>query len=120
MSIDEETKAAIHTVAKAKVAEALGGDVLGRLIDEVMQHKDRSTYGKANALTFFDMIVREVLEETLRREVRAAIGNDETVKSKVREAIQARAETFAVTVMDAFASDDWRAKLEVVIRDKDR
>ena len=117
MSIDEVTKAAIETLAKAKVAEALGGDVLGKLVDEVMQHTDRSTYGQATQRTFFDKIVRECLETTIRQAVRDEIANSEAVKAKLKAAIHERAEAFAATVIDAFASEDWRAQLTVTIRD---
>lgn len=119
MSIDEATKAAIETVAKARVAEALGGDVLGRLVDEVMQHKDRSTYGNQSPLTFFDKIVREVLEVTIRQAVRDAIGNSDVVKAKLKAAIEARAETFAASVIDAFATEDWRVETTVKIDRRD-
>jgi len=112
MTVDETMRAAIETVAKAKVAEALGGDVLGKLIDEVMKHKERSTYGK-NEKTFFDVVVEDVLRETIRRAVRDEIAKNGVVHEKLKTAIETRAASFAVAVIDAFASDDWRAQLTV-------
>lgn len=115
MSIDEATKNAIEAIAKARVAEALGGDVLGKLVDEVMKHTDRSTYGNPTPRTFFDKIVREVLEDTIRQTVRDEIASSEAVKAKLKAAIHEKAEAFAATVIDAFASEDWRATMTVTI-----
>jgi phage baseplate assembly protein W len=113
MNIDEETKKAIETVAKAKVAEALGGDVLGKLVDEVMRHTNR-TYG-SDTSTFFDRIVRECIEATIRQAAMAAISDNEAVKEKIASAIRERADHFAVTIVDAFADNDWRAELKVTV-----
>ena len=39
-STDQALAAAIQQVAQAKVAEALGGDVLGKMVTAVMEHRD--------------------------------------------------------------------------------
>ena len=114
MSLDKEMKDAVMTVAKARVAEALGGDVLGRLVDEVLKHANRSGYSNAgNTKTFLDEIVAEQIRRAVEHEVRELIANSPDVKERMRAAIHERADAFAMSVVDAFVTDSWQATVNV-------
>ncbi|WP_428925012.1 hypothetical protein [Marinibacterium sp. SX1] len=115
MNVDSEMKTAIETVAKAKVAEALGGDVLGRIVQEVLDHKPRGYGGSRDERTTLDRIVIEVVEQQITKAVREVVAENADVQTKIRDAVRARADAFTATIVDAFAKDDWRADLTVKI-----
>ncbi len=117
-TIEETTKLAIEAVAKARVAEALGGDVIAKLVDEVMNHIDRQSYGTDKKRTFFDKIVRECMETTIRQAVNDAISSNEIFKAKISDAIRENADKFAVTILDALADGDWRVNMKVSFKDE--
>lgn len=115
MSVDDEMKAAIKRVAQAKIAEALGGDVLEKIVFAVMNQ--RASYG-ADKRTELERIVHEVIRFELEREVRDFIAKDPAILKAIRAAIREKADEFAISVVSAFASEDWRATLNVHLSDK--
>ncbi len=116
-TIDETTKLAIEAVAKAKVAEALGGDVIAKLVDEVMRHTDRPHYGSDKPKTFFDKIVRECLEAQMRQAVLEHLRDNQAFKEKVSEALKSGADKFATSVIEALVTGDWRANMKITFKD---
>lgn len=115
MPVDTDIDAAVEAVAKAKVAEALGGDVIGKIVTEVMNHKDRS-YGANRAETQFDAIVRDCVLVALRRAVEARLDGEE-VKRQIADCAEVAVKEMATRVVDAFAGDDWRAQLDIHLKD---
>lgn len=114
MDTDKELKAAIEKVAKAKVAEALGGDVLGKLVESVMNHKQRTAYGGHKTdKTAFETIVEDAITATISRAVREVIAEDTAAQERIRKLIREQADRISVSVIDAFKADDCRIELNV-------
>ena len=111
--IDEDISEAVKSVAKAKVAEALGGDVISKIVAEVMSQK-RDSYGRSDAKTWFDQVVFDCVQDVIRKEVASHITTDE-MRLKIKTAIAEKADSMATTIVDAFATDNWNAKLEIKI-----
>lgn len=116
MNTDEALKAAVMQVAQAKVAEALGGDILGKMVESVMQHTDRR-YGETKSQTEFERIVNQLLHSEITSAAREVLAERrEEITASVRAAIQKDGfDKLAVSIVDAFASDDWRASLAITI-----
>lgn len=109
--IDKEVNEAIKTLAKAKVAAALSDDILGELVDSVMKQKSG---GYGDKSTFIERIINEYIEKALRSAVGEVMKErSDEIKSKVKSALNERTEAFATTIIDSFATDDWRAELSV-------
>lgn len=116
MNTDEALAVAMKQVAQAKVAEALGGDVLGKMIDAVMSHKERNTYSNSKDKTEFEKIVDRLLEGAVTAAVRDYLATyNEQIKAAVSTAMKGHADKVATTVIDAFNGDDWRATLNIEI-----
>lgn len=109
---------AVMRVAQAKVAEALGGDILGKMVEKVMTH--RSSYQRDR--TEFEVLV----EAELYGAVRKAVGHylqehSGAIKGAVAAAMASHGvDKFASTIIDAFAEEDWRAQLNVTIARPER
>lgn len=116
MNTDNALAEAIKQVAQAKVAEALGGDILGKMIREVMDHRAKSYgSGKGNP-TAFERLVTETIQDMLRKIVRETMEarRDEFVAA-VGTAMGDHMHRMASAVIEAFTSDDWRASLTVTV-----
>lgn len=120
MNTDDAMKAAIMQVAQAKVAEAMGGDVLGKMIDAVMNHRDRSTYSRDKESTEFERIVKEHLRHAVEVAVREYLSEHrEKIAAAVKAAmIEGGVDKMAASIADAFATDDWRASLNISVERK--
>lgn len=116
-NLDKDIADAVQVIAKAKVAEALGGDVLGKMIDTVMNHKDRDRYRNQEGLSEFDILVNDIIRETIRAAVRQHMkDNTETISAAVTAAFaRNNTDKLVASIVDALACDDWRASLEVKI-----
>ena len=113
-NIDQEVKEAVLTVAKAKVAASLSEDVLGQLVDSVMQHQSYS-HNKDNK-TFIERVVEQHIQEAVRQAVKEHLAeNTHQINVAVKAAMADKAESFATSILDAFASDDWKASLNVTV-----
>jgi hypothetical protein len=116
MNLDAEMKDAIQKVAQAKVAEALGGDVLGKMIEAVMNHRDKNMYNRNAEKTVFEQIVAGLIEDAVRDATREHLkANIEQIKAAVSAGMAAGADKIATAVADAYASEEWRAELKIVI-----
>lgn len=114
MDTDKALNDAIMQVAQAKVAEALGGDVLGKIIQNVMDHKDRSYNGRRDGRTFFERMVQQEVERAVSEAIREHLkeqGNE--IKLAVKTALLSNADKVATEVIDAFVGGDWRADLSI-------
>lgn len=114
MSTDDALAEAIKQVAQARVAEALGGDVLGKMVQAVMEYRDKR-YGHDNGKTFFESIVENRIECVIREAVAGVL---EARKDEVSEAVKAAFarggfDTLVGNIIGAFASDDWRATMKI-------
>ena len=113
---DKALADAIKTVAQAKIAEALGGDVLGSIIESVMNHKERTYNGGKQEKTVFETMVENQLRRAVEEAVREyLVTSSVQIKEAVAKAMEARTQDFAAIIVDSFASDDWRAELKVSI-----
>lgn len=112
MSIDNQVKEAVLVVARAQVAEALGGDVLGKIVADVLNHRPTYSYNNQSKTTVLEDIIREQIGVVAREAVREALGAPE-LREQIRVAVVAKAEAFAVSVADAFTKEDWRAELNI-------
>lgn len=121
MNTDDALKTAVMQVAQAKVAEALGGDVLGKMITSVMDHKDYSSYSRDNDKTMFEKLVEGEVERCITSAVREHLAErGDELKSAVKTALTDHLDKVATQVVDGFANDDWRASLNLtVVRQKD-
>ena len=114
---DEALKEAVMQVAKAKVAEAMGGDVLGKMIEAVMNHREKGYGRDRDDRTEFEKIVERHIAQAIDEAVRAHLAAyTEQVKAAVRSAMEAKMDAFAASIVDAFAGEDWRATLQVEIK----
>ena len=111
---EEELRNAVRTMAEARVAEALGGDVLGRIVDSVMKHRD-TRYRRSDKTMLESLIeenvismVAEVVQEHLR-------DRKDEIRAAIAKSLAERADPFAVAIMDGFVNQDWRADLQVKI-----
>lgn len=112
---DQALRDAIQQVAKAKVAEALGGDVLGKLVKSVMDHRSSSYGARSDNRTEFERIVENEIEHVIRKAAAEVIAEREAeIRASVRKAFNP--DSFAATIIDAFATDDWRASLQVTVK----
>ncbi len=114
MDTDAELKAAIKQVAQAKVAEALGGDILGDIIKNVMDHKNRGP-GRNDKTMFEEIVDRHIVTaiETAVREHMAE--NISQINAAVKLALHDHADRVTTSILDAFNKDDWRASLNVTV-----
>lgn len=113
MGIDNDVKLAVETVAKAKIAEAMGGDVIAKIVTEVMEQKS-DKYGRHDAKTWFEQVVFDSIESVVRQEIAARVEQDD-VKEMIKSAVAEKAGEIALTVASSFASQDWRAELKINI-----
>lgn len=116
MSTDAALAEAIKQVAQAKVAEALGGDILGKMVKEVMDHRLKSYGSGKDNPTAFERIVTEIIQNMIRdivREVLAARREEMTVA--INAAMSGQVNRMATAVIEAFLSDEWRAQLTVTV-----
>ena len=112
MSIDNQVKEAVLVVARAQVAEALGGDVLGKIVADVLNHRERTAYSGESKTTVLEDIIRDQIRAVAHEAVREALNAPE-FREQIRVAVVAKAEAFAVSVADAFNKEDWRAELNI-------
>ena len=114
---DKALAAAIKEVANAQVAEALGGDVLGKMVKAIIDHRDSSyrSDNKTMLEKFVDEGVRRMVEDAVRDYLTE---HRESIKASVSTALAARADAMAATVTEALLNDDWRADLSVKIEPK--
>lgn len=120
-STDDALKAAVMQVAQAKVAEALGGDILGTMVEAVMKHKD-SSYGRRDDKTEFERLVESHIHHVLSEAIREHLAEHSAAIKAAVAAAMARegVEKFATTIVDAFQSEDWRAELKVNVERRGR
>lgn len=110
---DKALSEAIKQIAQAKVAEALGGDILDKMITAVMNH--RSSYGSDKKTMFESMVeeqIRSMLQELVREYLAAHRGR---MQEAVSTALTEHADKCAATIIDAFVNDDWRAHLQIIV-----
>lgn len=112
MSIDNQVKEAVLVVAKAQVAEALGGDVLGKIVTDVLNHRPSSSYSSNPQPTVLESIIRDQVRAVAQAAVREAL-NEPVMQEQIKTAVIAKADTFATAIVTAFATEDWRANLTV-------
>lgn len=113
---DDALAKAIREVANAKIAEALGGDVLDKMITAIMSHRDNSWQSKDNS-TMLEKLVNENIRLAIEEVVRDFIKTHHSkVKTAVEDALnRGGVSVFATSIADAFAAGDWRANLMVSI-----
>ena len=112
--VDQALAAAVEKVAQAKIAEALGGDVLGKIITGVMEHRD-SGYGRDNK-TQFERLVEGTVRDMIHRAIKTYLEERrEELESSIKTALASKGDEFASSIIDAFVSEDWRATLEIKI-----
>lgn len=115
MNTEAALNEAIKQVAQAKVAEALSPDILGTMIQAVMDHKDRSYNSSDKEQTTFEKLVNEQIKNSVRLAVTEYISeNSAAIKDAVKRSMRTGGlDKLATNVVDAFASNDWRANLEI-------
>lgn len=117
--VDIALTAAVKEVAAAKVAEALGGDILTKMVESVMNHT--GSYGGRDRKTMFEELVdgqiRALLEEAVRAHLAAYRDQFNAV---IATALTEHADRVATGVLDAIVSDDWRANLTVTVEREKR
>ena len=118
METEKALQNAIQEVAQAKVAEALGGDVLGKLVGAVMDHRD--SYHNRDSKTAFERIVDNEIHNLLIQTVRKYIDENRTaIMGQVETCLAKRVKMTAGTIVDAFINEDWRADLTVKLNQGD-
>ena len=111
---DKTLVEAIHQVAQAKVAEALGGDVLLKIVSAVMEHKD-TRYG-SDQRTALEKIIEDQVHRVVTEEVRSYIDEHrEEIELAVRKALVENEGGLAIAIVDAFKTDDWRATMNIEV-----
>lgn len=116
MSTDDALKDALKQVAQAKVAEALGGDVLGKMVEAVMSHRPKSYGSSRDNPTEFERIVSENIVRLIEDAVQARlVEHGATIKAAVASAMGGHVDKMATKVIDAFVGEDWRARLHIEI-----
>jgi hypothetical protein len=112
MSIDDDVSAAVVAVAKAKVAEALGGDIIGKIVDQIMESKVNPH--SRNSDTWFNSVVTGCVENVIRKSVSEHLETPQ-MKAQIDAAILNKSMAMATTIVDAFVTDSWQARLEIKI-----
>lgn len=112
-TIDDQVKEAILTVAKAQIAEALGTDVIGKIVTDILDHRPSSSYDRKAQPTVLESLVRDEVISITRAAVREAL--DGTARDVIRAAVLSKADQFVNVVVDGFAGEDWRADVTIKI-----
>lgn len=119
-SIDNEMKTALETVARAKIQEALGGDVIAKIVNEVINHKSTSSFGSRNSgKTFLEIVVFDCIEVMVRRIVQEELTNNAEIQAKMSAAIKLHSDKLVTSIIDGLLSDDWRSTFNLYVERKD-
>jgi hypothetical protein len=119
MNTDDALKEAIHQVAVAKVNEALGGDILGKMISEIMEYTRPRNYSRT------DDKPRPWIEELAVEQLKAhiEITAQEMIRTTYRDQIQAAViemldkhlSVIAAKMVDKLTGDRWGAQIKLEI-----